>query len=650
MFKTTFHLEPAKTRCYHCGSDDIAAICHHCGRAMDEIHSEAIQSTLASGAAKEFSYLNLSGNSGFEGYAEHCDSCRHHDRKGKNFLFLGLILLTLGGGAAYYIHTILRLTSGWSIALVTGAIVLGIVLALAGVFRLVTTGPLRDIGAHPLPVVAENILVDIRETIEGKIFLSPERSYSSSLKQIHGQCLIQYICNPQTESRRFKKYKTKHKIADNGKILAHFGFVQLTGAGDVIPIGDDAFLKKAANTLQLTAPVNKLIFLKESNATRKQSTFVFDQRYGILNSEMNNNNNSLPVTILPHILGEETHRTLQLLIYVQLEGWINGASLESYRVDLFDINVPNELGRVVSTQPTGMIELRAKKKTTGILWKNPSLKMTRSEVSEDNNYSENWYDTNEKSSAPLILTFSLDRDIDVRSDTLLQGRLRLRLKGLYSGISGANLFSALGKKLSTSNEVSSRTYIDINFELSLAALLTQKVHILKKEIVENNISPDYQTVSSIIKLLNENDIVLGNVIESAPHTGRGGSNVLYRRWDLGGHFFEGLWPLKFNLTITGQQSEKLPGLQSTGNTRIEVTVRSNYHEEGMQQKIEDFYKSLVDYVIEAIVNLPRGPLREDPATQFRSPNEKLEQLEDALLSGRISEEVYKDIKDRILTG
>lgn len=278
------------------------------------------------------------------------------------------------------------------------------------------------------------------------------------------------------------------------------------------------------------------------------------------------------------------------------------------------------------------------------------MKGTRFEVSGDNNYSEDWHDSNEKNSAPLILSFSLDRDLDVRSDTLLQGRLRLRLKGLYSGISNANLFSALGKKLSSSNEVSSRTYIDIKFELSLAALLTQKVHILKKEIVENNISPDYQTVSSIIKQLNENDIVLGNVIESAPHTGRGGSNVLYRRWDLGGHFFEGLWPLKFNLTIIGQQSAKLPGLQSTGNTRIEVTVRSNYHEDGMQQKIEDFYKSLVDFVKEAMVKLPRGSLKEDFPTPTSSPNEKLEQLEDALLGGRISEEVYKDIKDRILTG
>jgi hypothetical protein len=528
-----------------------------------------------------------------------------------------------------------------------GILVLGVVLLITGIYLLMTTGPMRGIGLPPLPVVSKKISANIIETIKGKISLTPERSYTSTLEQIDGHAEICYVCDPKNESKRFTAYKSKHKITNDESIRAHFGYVQLKGSADISPNGYSSFLKKCANTLEAVQQVDKLTFLKNSNASTKQSTFVLKQKY-IIQKQENNKSNSLPVIIQPVILGEETHRTLQLLIYVRLEEWNQCSSLEVDRVELFDIDVPNELGRIVSMDPAGLTKQSFDKKATGVSWKNFPWKKNDGKIFEnDDESSENKPIAMEQGIYFLRFNFSVDKDIDAKKDIVLNGNLRLCLKGLYSGISGASFFSALGKKLQSHKDVSLRTNIDIHFDLSLAALLTPKVHILKKEIFKNDILPDYLTVGRIIQQLNENEVIVGNLIESAPHTGRGGSNVLYRRWDINGHYFEGLWPLKFNLTITGQQSAKLPGAQPSGHTKIEVTVRSNYHEDVMREIIENFFKNLLDHINSALADLKRSPFRENQSNQTNTLNEKLQQLDDALLSGRISEEVYKDIKSRM---
>lgn len=648
MFKTTLYPEPAVTRCYECGSKDIVAICHHCGRAMDEMHSKANQASLAGVVVREFTGLNLSGQKGFEGNAEHCSNCNHQRRKGDRLLIIGLLIFFLGITGIYILNQNSGFSFNWMSLAMIGILFLGVAFAVTAVHRLMTTGPMAGVGLPPLPVVSKRISADITETIEGRISLTPERSYTAKVERVSGQANIFYIGNPKDQPKRFSAYMARHKITSDQNIRAHFGYVQLNGSGDIAPDGSSAFLEKCANTFEVVEEAEKLTFLKDSNASIKQSTFVFRQQYTIQKRE-NNNGDWLPVIIQPVILGEETHRTLQLLIYFQLNEWNRHAFLEIDRVELLDINVPNELGRIVSTDPAGFIEQRADKKATGVFWKNFPWRYNDGLTPEnENKSSENESKAMEEGVYVLPFNFSVDKDIDAKGDTVLHGKLRLRLKGLYSGISGATFYSALGKKLHSHKDVSLGTNIDIHFDLSLAALLTPKVHILKKEIYDNDISPDYLTVGNIIRQLNENEIVVGHVTESAPHTGRGGLKVLYRRWDISGHYFEGLWPLKFNLTITGQQSAMIPGALPSGHTKIEVTVRSNYHEDAMQQIIENFFMNLLDHVKSALAHLNCSPSSDEHANPSDTPDEKLQKLDEALLNGRISEEVYKEIKSRIL--
>ena len=133
------------------------------------------------------------------------------------------------------------------------------------------------------------------------------------------------------------------------------------------------------------------------------------------------------------------------------------------------------------------------------------------------------------------------------------------MRGALSGADKVRLYSSLGKRRDDWRGAAVRTRIEADFKLSLASIRYQDVRIVPEREArqdDNNagqfrVIPNDETVIELTNALSEN-YYIKRVIEHPPQSG-GSADHVQRYWDIAGRRYEGVYPIDFQMVLTGEE-------------------------------------------------------------------------------------------------
>lgn len=116
--------------------------------------------------------------------------------------------------------------------------------------------------------------------------------------------------------------------------------------------------------------------------------------------------------------------------------------------------------------------------------------------------------------------------------------------------------------------------------------------------------PTVETVLALTTALShhEQNFYVRWTVENPPHTGDE-ANIVNRYWDIGGRFYQGVYPIDFHLVLTGAVTQK-PGTNLfQGDTMVALTVQGAFHNDDTKDKIVDVWVRLRKLVIDTLESL-----------------------------------------------
>lgn len=119
------------------------------------------------------------------------------------------------------------------------------------------------------------------------------------------------------------------------------------------------------------------------------------------------------------------------------------------------------------------------------------------------------------------------------------------------------------------------------------------------EPVKYGVVPDYRLVTELTNLISEAGYYVKSVVEHLPYRDDGRENVLNRVWDIGGRWYEGVLPVDFGINVRGEELGEDDYRGSIGWTIAQVTVHGSYvndRELAQRAMIENTWRSLNDLV------------------------------------------------------
>ena len=119
------------------------------------------------------------------------------------------------------------------------------------------------------------------------------------------------------------------------------------------------------------------------------------------------------------------------------------------------------------------------------------------------------------------------------------------------------------------------------------------------EPVKYGVVPDYRLVTELTNLISEAGYYVKSVVEHLPYRDDGRENVLNRVWDIGGRWYEGVLPVDFGINVRGEELGEDDSRGSIGWTMAQVTVHGSYVNDrdlAQRRMIEETWKSLHEMV------------------------------------------------------
>jgi hypothetical protein len=237
-----------------------------------------------------------------------------------------------------------------------------------------------------------------------------------------------------------------------------------------------------------------------------------------------------------------------------------------------------------------------------------------------------------------------------------------------------------------------KTDVDVDFELSLKAIRYQSVQVVPdqsrggqaevEEVAEVALLPDHLTVIELTNMLSDEERYVKRVIENPPRGG-GRAGLLSRFWDIAGRHYLGIYPIDFHIVLTGEEQNQGGFRASAGSTTARITVQGSYVDARTQQQILNEWVVLRDLIDNKLRKLsdnrrtPRissgqtesdqpttqsqyreespfvppqrmGPAADharapEPANRVSTLRQRRDAATDAVLSGRIDNETYRQI-------
>lgn len=649
-------------RCYVCGSPKIIGLCHHCGRAMCGADCPAVASPAEHPVSKEFAGLGISDRA----TAYHCTP---HDHVVKGDM-KRLVWIGAGIGALGICVALASVIAGVLLILCGGAMVTGAVLVTR------RRAEAARAARPPLPLVPDLVTVRVTETLHGKIHMSDrdDYKYDSTPNPVRGQ--IDVTMEFTDPVLALRSYRDKYLLADDEDIQFSAGYAMISAAGEANPEADElgfrlasgpaAIPLAAGNGIAFGGPVaGHSLFTEDGDGTAK---WTAQASYGLLPAR---EPKTVPLWLVPSLVPDSNHRTLELDLQ-----WVPiGDDDQALNLDLFELielNVPAAWGNVVSTSEGAMV-----------------LDPIRLPESEEFVRTVKWKRPKKGPSQSLILAIRFENEIKLyhenqdgsREYHRLTGKIQTSFSSAFSGIGSVAIYHALGAPWHKPQgaKVDIKTLVSVDFDLSLRFIRYQDVWVIpdsaadvkRAEAPEYPVIPDYETVNGLTSELSSSRYYVKRVIENPPRGGRL-ANLVNRYWDIAGYYYDKVFPIDFHVTVTGEEEYQGGIRANAGSTTAQITVQASYVESDakaqhdapdMKAQIERRWEALSELVAKTLNALPQAarpytPPR-DSGRAYQTPAEpsaptagqaktepqgRRAALMDALLSGRISEQMYLELK------
>jgi hypothetical protein len=560
------HRNASRIRCYKCGSPHIEYVCHHCGKPMCDKHVISALDTKGKLLSDEFTKLKLSNECGEEPY--HCERCIHIVRNPTwKPIVAGVIVFLLSLMAIPNDRLTVKL-----FGLLTGTGLVGY-----GVYTNSKRKEEFQQVKPQLPVLPRFDQVQIQEKLNGHLSLNLEGLYAVLVSPVEGQLDVTMTLT-DSDRRRLDNYSKKYGSTEK----FHAGFMSLEGLAEFKLRN---WNNSDARVIPLVDQVSNQPLLKgidQRDSGKKQ----IGLSYSLLDKP---SENSFPVQVVISFLSETDQQGIEIGIQ-----WIKPESLdfelrkrlwslEIEQIESLKLCYPASWGQVENLMPSDGSVVGLDSQI--IIW-------NRVQIPEQN-----------RKQCRYTFRIQFENRID-SSNSSVYGEVKVLFKGTLSGLKNVGVYFPTGKKIKTIQEQSTiKTEVHADFELSLASLRYQQIRQVpdpyKKEgdltrletLIFQNVSPNYATVTSLADAISEQGFYVKQQIENQPtiNARTGGIN---RIWTIFGRWYDGVYPIDFQIDLRGDEESKLENQLSAGTTFIKLTVKGAYSNLEMERKIEDVWDRL----------------------------------------------------------
>jgi hypothetical protein len=646
-----------RARCYRCGSDDIASLCHHCGKVMCTEHTPKVTGLDGNPLSMEFADLGLTGE---QAGPYHCAEHDHVVKGGlMKFVVVGIVVAVIG------------------ILVVIGSLIPGLILLLAGAAMAFLAyrahqGRMKDArDAQPaVPVIPDLDSARIRETLRGRIQLADNGAYTSPPEPVRGEVDVEMTLT-RADRDRLEDYRRKYELVVGEPVHFGAGFAVLRGEE-----GLDFEFSADSGATRLPGDVGAWFRGETSqhplfSAADGRSGEQWTARLPYVLQDACQPKN-IPIWLVPSLVPASDQSTLEIDIH-----WVtmgdDQRQLYLSRFEQIDLVVPKEWGNVEKVTPDNNVLISDPDEEIyrTIQWKHPPV---------------------DKLGQGLTLVIRFEKQIKLVD--VLRGRVQATFGGALSGVESIRFYQALGGVWRQPPEVTVKTEVFADFELSLNSIRYQDVRMVpdhKKDITNPEavraldadvlpgdeigpggpvyrpeteqfpgVIPNDLTVIRLTNDMSESGYYIKRVTENQPG-GSGRANLVNRVWDIAGRLYNGVFPVDFHITLTGEEEYQGGVWAHAGNTSAAITVWGSYVDADMERKIEGVWDTIRGKVGAVMrdqrtsipggggspdpqVQEPARPVGDDRITRLQS---RLDALFDALIAKTISEATYRELKAEI---
>lgn len=664
-------------RCRDCGTAvAVDLLCHHCGRAVCPAHAVLPPSAPGVQVSQEFAGLDLDGVE-----FVHCGDC-HHVVKG-------------GVARKVYLASIGAAVLGL-VLIGAGAAPVGVFLLLAGIavgvysyFEDARRKEAMLAARPPLPVVPGVENIEIVEQLHGTLLLKPDGEYETQTDEATGRISIRSAFG-RPDLERLEAYRRRFAMPADADVDFHAGFLALRGM-----VGVELPDQPADPTVRpLYGKIAEQPYLA-SGSGLNNGQWQIDLPYRLAPEARPRD---LPLWLTPSLTPEQDQRSLELELQWTAISTRHAEPLRIDSVERLRLLVPISWGNVEKVSWASSDEIvRVVSVGTDVIdgetWR--VVEWTKSRVTPQ-----------EVKERRLTVSVRFEHQVNLKET--VYGSLELLFRNTFSGLTGVEVFHPLGGPRRNVRRADVATRIGADFELSLNHVRYQDV----RKVPDHNVGedaerrgrekdafagviPDHETIIQLTNAISADGYYVKRVIENPPRgTGMEGNSV-NRAWDIAGRRYDKVYPMDFQITLTGEEVHRGGIRASDGSTSVALTVNGTYTSESMQARIANEWDRLHGRIVavleeiqaEAAAAVPRqrdaAPI--DEAAQMaqaaqmsqtmqspytsqtphtsqtpQSPqgdrvrdgdgpraSSRHRRLIDLLLSGQISEELYQELKGQM---
>ncbi|MFC6087838.1 hypothetical protein [Saccharothrix lopnurensis] len=563
----TTRVEPraSTARCYKCGSPEIATTCHHCGRLICREDGRPTGPDEAPAKiSQEFAGLGMDTPQ-----AHHCETCDHvvPRRLGREQVIAGAVAAL--GALLLPVHAS------------TGVVVLLIGLAGLATCYLVDRRRVAEAQRHKprLPLLPKIDSASVRETVRGKLVLDAGGHYRMSIEPPLGELGISTTF-ARTDLDRLTLYRTRYRLPADSAVDYCAGFAVLKGKAGMTLTNSSL----SVPVIPLSGRTDEHQFFSPGADGRSPAKWELKSTYSVSPDRVPE---ELPLWLTPSVMPRSDQRTLELTVQWEQTGPADNLKID--KVEPVVLHVPVEWGKVERTTHSPVVgRVPDPRGGEGVVQR---IEWNRVALTEQDR---------EAGQVKLIVRF----EDKIQMNETIHGSVRASFRGTLSGLTGLRVLSPLGEARSgDTGRSSARTDVQAEFELSLAGIRYQDVRVVpdnnesdRPEAVEfAGVIPDHETVSRLTGELSEEGYYIKRVIEHPPHAS-GKANVMNRYWDIAGRRYDGVYPLDFSLSLTGEELHTGDIRAQSGSSRIRLSVQAVFANEQMKRAVEAEWDRLDDTI------------------------------------------------------
>ncbi len=549
--------------CYICGSKNVEALCHHCGRAMCDNHKKEFY-------VPDSQFYNSVHNDEFTGLtlpetvegetAVHCEDCLHYIvTYERSFYIMGAVGLVL------ILTALMTPTLGAAIVHVLG----GLAVIAISIWGILTEQDFRSFkmrtACFDLPFWGRFPSATLRETAVGKVTLESSGVYQVTAEKSSGVFSFG-LSLTEADEMRLSQYRQKHRLENSENIAFHAGFAVLQGTDRLQPASLSR-LTSEINPIKLIGRAASLPFLDSLSHGRQ---WQYQQAY---NFTLDNQYTAgLPLQIIPSLISEGDEWGIELDI--QITPYLDTSLLSNPVIRQLELEALGFNGTVENFIPS------AETWTTGqnrpkISWQNIPFHLT--------------------SSKSFYLRFANSRNI--RPDFKVRGKLIAKFEGALSAIINVVLFSPLGENLKMRDtDVHQTSEVEIQFHFDLATLCLREFHPKTQPIEQLTAIPGNEMITRLVNAMSDKGLYVQRVIENPAQMNRANAQIMNRLWVIAGRRYQKATPIDFRVVAVGQEYYENSDKPYDGKTQFEITTQGTVIRQDMRVQVDKLCSDIVDVI------------------------------------------------------